>query len=443
MEVIHLPPGMVGYLNCLWWGESDQTEQQEEFRALWQATRAWFEFNSAYCLDEGESRDFENFEVVWQEVIAELDQREPSLERLVPPLYQAIRLMNQINRHRQTPHFSSLAAVNEVLMAGAALASGRGQPRALAERLPLAQEYLGNLKAMLAARRERIPAEALAELEKGFGWCDQALKSLTAARVKEGLELLKAGASLVEFLVDWDIQAQQQFRQRYSRFNIPLIGPDLELGLESARDGERRRWARGVRHTLNDLVPRLEEFWEMTGNCLLLPADSRVELVTEASVMIEELKAALANLTDQEVAAEEALAGYEQALEACSEVFTAVQAAALRGEHLRGSLAGTYHELLRGVLAGSVPDAAVAELLDTAPPEPGWKVAPHLEAYLEGGPEECLLEAATALHQANPKPETANQPSWRECVYCGHQNPLQEAFCQSCQGLLVSLAQLA
>ncbi|MCA9792428.1 MAG: hypothetical protein KC910_11555, partial [Candidatus Eremiobacteraeota bacterium] len=262
-------------------------------------------------------------------------------------------------------------------------------------------------------------------------------------RLKEGLEQLEAGASLVEFLVDWDIQAQQEFRRRYSRFNIPLVGSDLELGLESARASQRRRWARGVRHTLQELIPRLEKFWEMSGNCLLLPTESRVDLVSEANSMLEELKLAVTNLTNQELADDEALAQFEQALEACSEVFSAIQSAALRGEHLRGSLAGTYHELIRGVLAGSVPDAAVAQLLTTAAPEPDWGVSEHLQAYLEGGAEECLCDAAVALHQAHVKPAEEDPTDSRECVYCGHQNPADEAFCQSCQGLLVSLARLA
>lgn len=441
--VIHLPPGMVGLLNALYWNSPDLEDELHSFQQLHEATGGWYQFNSAYALNAEERTELENFAVLWEE-IGELLDNGPTLEALVPPLYQSVHIMNEVNKRREAPHYSILPAVNEILLAGAAFCSGEGEARGVEDRLSLLFEYMTNVRGLFYEQREKLPDQIAEELDKGFALVQSGIDQLQqwAEGADEGsagkeavaaaLSEVKDGASLVEFLIEWDRKEKERLHQVYGRFNIPMVGMELEMGLESARIAERRQWRRAVLYTQEQVLPKFDEFWDMVGPTLLLPPEDRLELLDQVHDVMEEVRGAVAAMLDDELAGEEALDGLEHALEEATNVFREVEARALRGEHLRGKPQADFFEAIRGLLGGTVPDAALAELLAQGAPD---VVAAPLAQYLESGNEEFLFEAAAALVESvEQQPEVqAEAPSDWACTYCGQKNPVGQSQCSHCQ----------
>ncbi len=438
MEIVHLPPAMVGLLNALRGREADLETRLEEFRSERQAAGRWLEFHGAFSLDAEDEKDLENIAYLFEQVDEALDDLD--LERLLPPLYQTVALMERVNKRRERPHFSPQPAVNDFIMAAAAYLQGRGQKRGVLERLPVLEESYQNLRQLYRLRKEELKSEVRPELETGLRHLKRGLDEARAALeaddrdgLHDSLTPLSGGARIMDHLLEWELQDRQRYQARYRRYNIPLVGSDLELALETGRQVAREDWRRGIRHLVDSVLPRLFGFWNQVRWLLVLPMEQR-GLLEEIDVGLERLENAVGQLTQSDITAEEALGEYAAACEGLHHLFSSLESRALRGDRYAGTPAGAYWQIGTGLLAGSVPLVALEELLSSSPPSPEWgEVGELMAQFLERPDLELVREALCLLSELVPEPEPdGSAPDSWSCGFCGFVNPLGQHPCRRC-----------
>ncbi|GMU52219.1 MAG: hypothetical protein AMXMBFR33_13650 [Candidatus Xenobia bacterium] len=439
MEIVHLPPAMVGLLNALREGEADVDTRLEEFRSERQAAGRWLEFHGAFSLDAEDEKDLENIAYLFEQVDEALDDL--ALERLLPPLYQAVALMERVNKRREQPHFSPQPAVNDFIMAAAAYLQGRGQKRGVLERLPMLDESYQSLRQLYRLRKDELKSEVRPELETGLRHLKRGLEEARSALeaddrdgLHDSLARLSGGAGILDHLLEWERQDRQRYQARYRRYNIPLVGSDLELALETGRQVPREDWRRGVRNLVDTVLPRLFGFWNQVRWLLVLPMEDR-GLLEEIDLGLERLEDAVGQLMVSEITAEEALGEYAAACESLHHLFSSLESRALRGDRYAGTPAGAYWQVGTGLLAGSVPLVALEELLLRSPPLAEWgEVGELMSQFLRRPDLELVREALCLLHELVPEPEPdgGSVPDSWSCGFCGFVNPLGQHPCRRC-----------
>lgn len=438
MEIVHLPPAMVGLLNALRDGDADLESRLAEFHSERQAAGRWLDFHGSFSLDAEDEKDLENIAYLFEQVDEALDDL--SLERLLPPLYQAMAIMERVNKRREQPHFSPQPAMNDFILAAAAYLQGRGQKRGVLERLPMLEESFQNLRQLYRLRKDELRSEVRPELETGLRHLKKGLEEARAALEAEdrnglhdSLARLSGGAKIMDHLLEWDRQDRQRYQARYRRYNIPLVGPDLELALETGRQVAREDWRRGVRNLVETVLPRLFGFWNQVRWLLVLPVDQR-GLLEEIDLGLERLEQAVGQLMASDITAEEALGEYVAACETLHEHFSNLENAALKGDRCVGTLAGAYWQAGIGLLAGSVPLVALEELLQRTPPPTEWgEVGALLSQFLIRPDLELIKEALCLLGELAPEPELNSiAPTTWSCGFCGFVNPLGQHPCRRC-----------
>lgn len=444
MEIVHLPPTLVPFLDALAHTGTDHGEELEGFEAGLADLERWLAHHGGFNLHAEEALELENLAVLHEQVRAALanEGKQSILDALVPPLYQAIQLMDRINKRREQPHFSPLPAINEAIMAGAAFLQKRAQPEAVAARLAILGEFYRQTRQRYRSVKARLRAEVVAELDFAFAHLKAAWEAASAAleagdrnSLHDALAQLKEAGDLVNFLVEWDRQDRERLNERHRRFNIPNgAGQVLELGLESARTFERTQWERGTRNLTEVTLPDLRAFFAASQARLVLPVESRLYLIEGVEQALDGVESALQAMNDHSLPAEVALDGLEAALEELSAAFTELEAHVPRAGHLQGTLAGAYWEAMVGALGGTVPVVALLDLLQSNNPPPEWEpVVRHLRDYVAGGDVADLQLAALSLAELHPPPsaEEDGTTSW-SCAYCGQVNPAGVAPCQAC-----------
>jgi hypothetical protein len=434
--ITHLPLGLVGLLNAVYWGQEDCDEETQAFENTWNSVKSWHTFYGSYSVNEKEQRDLENFCLLWDEVHSLL-AGPLEFEKLATPVFETIRIMEQLNEDRRFPHYSPVPAINEMLLAGAAFCLDRGSEQGVRDRLPLVEECAANLHGLYYEQEDRLPEEIRQSLSEGFELIRQGLAALHAGlpakeAAQAGLADIKDGGSLVEFLLEWDQNEKLRLQKLYSRFNIPLIGSDLEIGLESVKSVERRKWRRGAKSTESELFPKLQAFWETVRDHLFLLPDERLELLENVDQSLLALRDAVAALKEKEDEDSELIEALTEALEWTSESFTALEESTLKPDSLGHGPERHIFDSARGILAGTVPDAALVELLKTSslPAD----VLAEFQAFIQEGTEESLFTAVWSLHDSMEERE-ALEPltqSWT-CHLCGHFNEQGELSCQECR----------
>lgn len=248
--------------------------------------------------------------------------------------------------------------------------------------------------------------------------------------IEESLSQVHAGASLVQYLLDWDRKEMDLLAQRFQRFNIPVIGPQLESELEASRTAPRGRWSGPAKVTLEISLPRLEAFWERILPGLLVPPEARDQLVAGVDEGIAQLYAAYEQIFDEEVSDQEATEGLEQAMLAASAAFTSIEQAAISADGFRETLSGAYIEAAQGILIGSVPDATLQSMLRGDPPLGGPPVAAAFQAYLRSGSPQELCRAVLLMVESVPRQEAP--ASELLCTFCGQASPVEASLCIGC-----------
>lgn len=425
---------MVPFLNALRLGKAELEDETQAFQAEREAAARWLEFHRAYSLDAQDEEDLENIDFLFREVDSATDDL--SLERLVPPLYQAIALMDRVNKRRDQPHFSDQPGVNDFILASAAWLSGRGQKRGVVERLPVVQEFYKNLRQLLRLRKSDLKPEVRPEFELGLKHFKQALEEAEKAierdhtpDLHEAIARLSEASKVMQLLLDWDRRDQERHLERYGRFNIPMVGADLELALETGRSMPREAWDRGVRNLSDQTLPKLYTFWNLVRPLLVLPPEQR-GLIEEVDTGLERLEGSVEALLSREQTAEAVLAEFEAACLDLHELFCDVERHGRRGDRLDGTPAGAYWQTGMGVLGGTVPVVAIEELLGAIPPPA--RVGPLFEEYLATLDPETLREALCLLATEVPEASSEGTAATWGCGYCGFVNPLGQHPCRRC-----------
>ena len=441
MEIVHLPPTLVPFLNALAHTGTDHTLELEGFEVGLGDLERWLDHHGAFHLHGEEALEFENLQVLHAQIHGALvhEGKQAILDALVPPLYQTIQLMDKINKRREQPHFSPLPAINETILAGAAHIQGRGNASAVSARLAILAEFYRQTRQRYRSVKARLRPEVVEELDFAFAHLKAGQEAAAAAlgdgnkaALHDALAQLKEAGDLVAFLIEWDRQDRERLQQRHRRFNIPHgAGQVLEVALESARAFERSQWARGTRNVLEVTLPDLRGFFAASQPRLVLPVESRLYLIEGVEHALDGLEAALVAMSSLET--EEALAGLEAALEELSAAFAELEAHVPRAAHLHGTLAGGYWEAMVGALGGTVPVVGLLDLLKSHNPPPEWEpVVRHLRDYVVRGDLADLQLALLTLAELHPPPAEADGTGSWSCAYCGHVNPAGVAPCQAC-----------
>jgi hypothetical protein len=223
MEIVHLPSGWVSFLNELAFFRSPTEESRAEFVQGLEDARAWHTFESGYWVSEAEQQQLENLRFVLDELVGGL--REPDLQYLLPRAFQVVQLMEAIQAGREKASYSPDPLVNDLVLAGVCVLQGQGEERALAERIPRFEKWLGKLEEGYQAVQSTLPEQVCQDLEVGFRHVNQALDELPS---KDALGRLVDATNLLGVLVEWRQQSRQSMAQKYQRWFVPLVGPSLE-----------------------------------------------------------------------------------------------------------------------------------------------------------------------------------------------------------------------
>lgn len=444
LMLVHLPPGLVDLLNALYWGQEDCDDEYQLFCRTWQEVRGWHQFHGSYSVNENEQRNLENFKLLWEQVEKTLEDGPLEFEKLAGPVYESVSIMNQVNEDRRFPHYSPIPAVNETLLAGAAFCLDQGSEQAVRDRLSLLNECLENLRGLYHEQSERFPEEVKATLSEGLELLQSGIEAVhhglpDKAATRDGLADIKDGGSLAEFLLEWDRNNKQKLRHTYNRFNVPLIGAELEIGIETMKTVERRKWRRGARSTEEELFPQLDEFWAMIKPHLFLPPEEREEMIAEVEESYQATRDAVDALKGKEFEDDELLEAVTENLQWMSDAFTAIEQEALKPDVFGPGPEREIFEAVKGVLSGTVPDAALVELLRRSE-LPVVELEPF-QPYLNEGDRESLHPAVWALLDATlERVESVESGPWT-CTLCGHSNEAELLSCGQCRVIRKSTAE--
>lgn len=442
MEMTHLPPTFVPYLNALSLNSGDPTAEREGFLSALDDLAGWLQWESGYTLDDEESGHFENLQILHQGLMTtlEVDDRQKQLDELVPPLYQTVALMDKINARRERPHYSAQPAVNDFLMCGAAYLQKRATAEAVEARLGRLEDYVKVLRHAYKGAQVRFLPEVSQALDTGFehlkNGMKQAADTLDAGGdpFQDSLATIKEGAEVMQNLIDWQREDERRLAERNRRFAIPLVGPFLQSTLDMGRGMPRAQWRRGVKHMLETVIPSLEDYWARGQLKVLIRPDARAELLQNIEEGIEELKACIEALADDEVPAEEAVENCESALQILSDAFEAAQEASLSFAHLRGTMAGAYIDAILGAVNNTVPILAFSELFHESNPPDDWNpvVAEMLEFGRDGNTDHLFKAGFLLVSKYPPPPDAESHPQNWPCPFCGHINPVGQQKCAGC-----------
>jgi hypothetical protein len=446
-DLRYLPPTVVPYLNALSHKESDHELERDDFLAALQQFTDWWVFQSGYTLDDEEDAQFENLKLLHQEVRQALDlpDKQAQLDRLVPDLFQIVTLMDQINHRREAPHYSPQLAVNDFLMCGAAWLKERADEEAVEARLDRLQAYVGVLRHAFIGNKSRLLPEVVEALETGLNHLRKGIEDIDfgdAEKFQDGLASIAEGAEIMQHLIDWQRQDVARQAQVHGRFLIPEAGPDFQEALEQARQLPREQWRRGIRYLEENVLPRAEGAWQSMRQRIFWDPNQRLTLWHEIELGFEDVRAAVADLSDAELPEGQALDGLEEALEGLSQAFRQARAHSTPHQHLMGSQPGLYIEAILGGIHQTLPFVAFPELFHSSPPPEDWK--PIVDAILEFGVDlepDHLYRAGYLLLQRFPPAcdESGLEKDWN-CPSCGHSNSPQVTRCSNCHIAPVSLS---
>lgn len=405
MEIVHLPPALVGYLNELAFFQAPTEEAVAAFEQGVADLRAWHYFESSYWVSEAQKQELANLEFL-------LGSLDGPLDKVLPACFEAVQIMESVSAEREKASYSADPLVNDLVLAGACWVSGQALERAVCERLPRLHVWGDRLQAVFEGMREVLPAEAQRDLEVGFRHLALAAEELGSLEtVKAGMARLVETSELLLVLVEWRRKARERQMEHFRRWSaLPLVGAGLEEGL-------------GDREVVRALLVELSHWWGQQRELLPLPADFLVE-------WIPQVDQDLAELVDCEASVEE-LAEW---LDGLAGSFAEAQALMLPVGHLRGGAAGHYYEVIQGLLRNTLPVPAVPGLFTASEPPEAWQgVVDRMLEYTKGGPRELLYEAREELLRLVPAPDVSEHDGWT-CPFCQQRVAAGRTTCGHCGG---------
>lgn len=403
MEVVHLPPALVGYLNELAFFQSPTEEAVAAFEQGVEDLRAWHYFESSYWVSEAQKQDLANLEFL-------LGSLDGPLDKVLPACFEAVQIMESVSAEREKASYSSDPLINDMVLAGACWASGQGLDRAIAERLPRLSVWGSRLESVFEEMRTVLPAEAQRDLEVGFRHFSTALVELASLEtVKAGMARLVETSELLLVLVEWRRKARERQMEQFRRWSpLPMVGAGLEEGL-------------GDPEVVRALLVELSHWWGQQRELLPLPAEFLCSWIPQVDQ----------DLTELMDASPEELPEW---LDALAESFAEAQGLMLPVGHLRGGAAGHYYEVIQGLLRNTLPVPAVPGLFTASSPPEAWRgVVDRMLEYTKGGPRELLYEAREELVRLVPPPDVSEHAGWT-CPFCQQKVAAGRTTCGHCGG---------
>ena len=424
VEIVHLPPSWVSYLNELAFFRTPTEETVLEFEQGLADLRAWHYFESSYWVSEAQKQELANLEFL----LGELVPGAP-LDKLLPQAFEAVQMMESIQAERDKASYSPDPLINDMVLAGACWSVGQAEERAVLERLPRLRVWGSRLQDGFEAMRPLLPGEAQRDLEVGFRHFEQALGELASlASLKAGMARLVETSELLLVLVEWRRKARERQMERFRRWPIPLVGAGLEECFEALPGSQDRAglW----RDAIRPLFVELSHWWGQQRELLPLPAEFLCEWIPQ----VDQDLAELADFEPGPSISEEVLADLTDWVEALAESFGEASARMQSAGHLRGGAAGHYYEVIQGLLRNTLPVPAVPGLFTASQPPEAWQgVVDRMLEFTKGGPRELLYEARDELLRLVPAPDVTEGAGWT-CPFCQQTVAAGRTSCGHCGG---------
>jgi len=422
VEIVHLPPALVGYLNELAFFRTPTEEARLEFEQGVEDLRAWHYFESSYWVSDAQKQELANLEYL-------LGNLAGSLEKLLPQAFEAVQIMEAVQAERDKATYSPDPLINDLVLAGACWLAGQAEERAVLERLPRLRVWGARLQEGFEAMRPVLPADAQRDLEVGFRHLEEALGEFgSLTTVKAGMARLVETSELLLVLVEWRRKARERQMERFRRWPIPLVGAGLEECFEALPDCEDRGrlWLEAVR----PLLVELSFWWGQQRELLPLPTDFLCEWIPQ----VDQDLAELADYAPEGDISDEMLAELTDWVDALAGSFAEASSHMLATGHLRGGAAGHYYEVIQGLLRNTLPVPAVPGLFMASNPPEAWQgLVDRMLEFTKGGPRELLYEAREELLRLVPAPDISEGGGW-SCPFCQQKVPAGRTTCGHCGG---------
>lgn len=422
MEIVHLPPALVAYLNELAFFRTPSEEALGDFEQAIEDFRAWHYFESAYWVSDAQKQDLANLEYLLGDIGG-------PLQKMLPQAFEIVQIMEAVQAERDKATYSPDPLINDMVLAGACWLAGQAEERAVAERLPRLRVWGSRLEEGFEAMRPVLPAEAQRDLQVGFRHFEQALGELgSLVTLKAGMARLVETSELLLVLVEWRRKARERQMERFGRWPIPLVGAGLEECFEALPDAPNRAvfWAESVR----PLFVELSFWWGQQREMLPLPADFLCEWIPQ----VDQDLAELADFSSDDGISDSVLADLTDWVDALAGSFGEAAGHMQATGHLRGGAAGHYYEVIQGLLRNTLPVPAVPGLFMASSPPEAWQgVVDRMLEFTKGGPRELLYEARDELLRLVPAPDVTEHSGWT-CPFCQQKVPAGRSTCGHCGG---------
>ena len=321
LELQHLPPGVVAYLDALGRPGGQAKSLHGDFLTHLEMVGEWIENLSGDTMDDPEVDQFANISALLESlrVTAEEVSWGEQLPLLVRDLYPMFAMMDRINKRREIAHHSTQAAVNDALLCGVAFLKKRAEWPALENRLDKLDAYLQGMELTLLGLKSRLQPEVVASLQSGIEAMRDGMDGLdpdrSEAENQKGLATLKEGSEILQLLIDWKVQDDEKFRREHQRFFLPGAGPAVESFLEALDGTSREQWGPALQALGQDTLPRLRSDWLALRRRLFVNPDEREAMWDEIEAALVGLEECLEELGDPGRSEDEALLGFEEAAE--------------------------------------------------------------------------------------------------------------------------------
>ncbi|MDQ7822092.1 MAG: hypothetical protein RDV48_04790 [Candidatus Eremiobacteraeota bacterium] len=453
MKVISIPPESALFLNRLTavkgGEELDLIEEIKHYRVFHQFTLQWLQGKSALT-DEEQTRLSNALYLLQrrEELLNEIETRgldDGLYDELRKIEFEIADTFTALTQEREKSPISPIPAVNELLMSTWASIHREAPLERVKEALDVANGYLRNLEGDYNAIAHTFKEEVKHEFALGFEVTKTALADIGSALLsgdRAALEgpsgRLKEGSGLLNYYLEWQQSQEEKLLTQFNRFNIPFIGPDLQILLEEMREGNYSEEKLLLIKEFS--LPKLLQFWEATNERLFIKPSQKLELLEKMDEALQALQAAFESLKENTGAS---IDHYEECLQKLSSLFTAIDHETLHWNSLIGTGGELLGEAIKNVYYGTLPDFALEEVIGYFKYTPQVSYLEEgiaqLEAYFQDHNRERLLHGLEHILAVLPgkEEEADSQVSTIPCAYCGTANEPARAFCSKCNARLM------
>jgi hypothetical protein len=453
----HLSPETVEFLNCLYRSskgvEVNLADALMLYRESLGKAKERFLVMEQVTVSEEEKTLFSNARFL-------LDKREELLKDLKESKFDTARFsditktefdlqaaLNEVRSAREKAHFSPIAQINGFLLVAWAHLHQEGPFEVVNDYFPVMSRFLGALEKDFKSSIPYLNEEVVGGFSFGFAAASEAQKEIEqflATRDKDALGnacyKLKEGAQILNHYIDWQKQKVDKLWQQFSRFSIPVIGPDLQILLEDGKEGRTDNWAHKVELVEVASMKELLEFWNDAGPHLFINHSRKQELldaIDNALIRTQKSLLALRELTT------DSLKDYEDALVELSGLFASLEGETIKWPALIGTGGELLGETVKGIYYGSLPDFTIEEIIKYLRSSPFMsyqeEAVAFFESYLQEWDKEYLLQGLEKLLVSMPQKEEIKEEAASSipCTFCGTANEPARTFCSKCNARLM------